>query len=64
MDLDAEDDIIASARLANSQEQPHLVLTELQNMFELLPEGDPARKQRANHRSARDLVRWQYFKGK
>lgn len=63
LELDAEDDIAVSAKLGRGLEQPHLVLAEIQKHFELLPEGEYARKNRANHRAARDAARWRYFEG-
>jgi hypothetical protein len=62
LNLDTEDDIAVSARLGNGWKQPHQVLSRLQHCFELLPEGEEARKRRANHRAARDAARWQFFR--
>ena len=62
LDLDTEDDIAVSAKLGNGLEQPHQILSKLQNCFELLPEGEEARQRRPNHRTARDAARWQFFR--
>jgi hypothetical protein len=63
MELDAEDDIAVSARLGNGLEHPHLVVAELRTSFELLEEGDHARKDRGNHRTAREAARRRFFNG-
>ena len=61
MELDAEDDIAVSAKLRQGFQHPHLILAELGRSFELLPEGDGARKARRNHRKAREAARRRFF---
>jgi hypothetical protein len=62
LELDSEDDIIASAKLGNNQSRPHLVLADLQNNLQLLPEGEFSRKTRPCHRTAREAARRKYFR--
>jgi hypothetical protein len=61
MELDAEDDIAVSAKLGEGVRHPHLVLAELRSSFELLREGEGARKDRCNHRAAREAARRRFF---
>lgn len=62
LELDAEDDIAVSAKLGRGLDEPHLILARLHQHFELLPEGEYARKNRQNHRAARDAAQCRYFK--
>ena len=61
LDLDDEDDIAVSAKLGDRRKHPHLVIAELQTSFELLQEGEGARKDRPQHRAAREIARRQFF---
>lgn len=61
MELDAEDDIAVSAKLGKGRDHPHLVIARLRTSFELLLEGADARKNRGNHREAREAARRRFF---
>jgi len=61
MELDTEDDIAVSAKLGEGFRHPHLILSELRRSFELLPEGEGARKNRCHHRRAREAARQRFF---
>lgn len=61
LELDAEDDIAVSAKLCDGHKHPHLVVAELRNSFELLREGNGARKARPDHRAAREGARKKFF---
>ena len=60
LDLDGEDDIVVSSKLARGVARPHLVLARLRADLALLPEPG-ARKDRACHRPAREAARRRFF---
>ncbi len=61
MELDAEDDIIASARLAKGIQAAHTIPISLMNSFIELPRGSYEREQRAGHMALRERTRRMYF---
>lgn len=61
MELDAEDDIIASAVLAKGKQAPHTIPVSLMNSFIELPRGSYEREQRADHMAIRERTRLMYF---
>ena len=60
LDLDGEDDIAVSAKLAAGKARPHLVLARLKSNFALLSEAG-ARSHRDSHRTARELALQRFF---
>jgi hypothetical protein len=61
MELDAEDDIIASAILAKGVRAAHTIPISLMDSFIELPRGSYEREKRTDHRALRERTRLRYF---